>query len=124
VALLAVAYEQSKRDTEALAAHRQALALAPHEASALSNLAMFQASHGDTAEAERLLRRAVALPGANATVRQNLALVLGLQGKMAEAEALARQDLPPELADRNLAYLRAASSPAPPSRSWDALRTP
>lgn len=124
VALLAVAYEQTKRDAEALAAHRQALSLAPNEPSALSNLAMFQAGHGEAAEAERLLRRAVALPGATATVRQNLALVLGLQGKMAEAEALARQDLPPELADRNLAYLRAASSPAPASRSWDALRTP
>lgn len=125
VALLAVAYEQTKRDAEALAAHRQALALAPNEPSTLSNMAMYQAGHGEAAEAERLLRRAAALPGANATVRQNLALVLGLQGKMTEAEALARQDLPPELADRNLAYLRAASSPAAPTaRSWDALRTP
>lgn len=125
VSLLAVAYEQTKRDAEALVAHRQALALAPNDPSALSNLAMYQAGHGEAAEAERLLRRAVALPGTTATVRQNLALVLGLQGKMAEAEALARQDLPPELADRNLAYLRAASSPASATtRSWDALRTP
>ena len=122
VALLAVAYEQTKRDAEALAAHRQAVAMAPAEPGPLSNLARYQATHGEPAEAERLLRRAAALPGATATVRQNLVLVLGLQGRMAEAEQLARQDLPPEMVERNLAYLRAASSPAPAGRSWDALR--
>ena len=43
-------------------------------------------------------------------IRQNLALILGLEGKLAEAEQLERQDLPPELADANIAYLKAASS--------------
>src|SRR5690606_22759432 len=43
LALLAVAYEQTKRDAEALAAHRQAVALAPNEPAALSNLAMYEA---------------------------------------------------------------------------------
>ena len=43
-------------------------------------------------------------------MRQNLALILGLEGKLAEAERLERQDLPPELAEANMAYLRAASN--------------
>ena len=48
-------------------------------------------------------------------------MVLGLQGKLAEAEQLARQDLPPEQAENNLAYLRAASTGAGANRSWRAL---
>jgi len=43
-------------------------------------------------------------------VRQNLSLVLGLQGKLDEAEKIQRQDLPPELADANMAYLRTAAA--------------
>ena len=45
-------------------------------------------------------------PTATAQERQNLALVLGMEGKMGEAEPLMREDLPPEAADANLAYLR------------------
>lgn len=114
VGLLAVAYEQAQRDDEALAAHRQAVALAPDEPGALSNYAMFQAARGDLPGAERLLRRAVASPRATAKVRQNLALVVGLQGRLPEAEQLARQDLPPEMVASNLAWLKAAlAQPAP-----------
>ncbi|MDO9338775.1 MAG: pilus assembly protein TadD [Caulobacter sp.] len=108
VGLLAVAYEQAQRDEEALAAHRQAVALAPDEPAALSNYAMFQAARGDLPGAETLLRRAVASPRVTAKVRQNLALVVGLQGRLPEAERLARQDLPPEMVASNLAWLRAA----------------
>ena len=50
------------------------------------------------------------LPGATVKVRQNLALVLGLEGKFAEAEAIQREDLPPQMADNNLAYLKAATA--------------
>lgn len=127
VSLLAVALEQAARDDDALAAHRQALTLAPGEPAVLSNLAMFYATHGDLPQAEQLLRRAVGLPRANARMRQNLALVIGLQGRLAEAETLVRQDLPPEQAASNLAWLRAASVRSPgadagAARSWDAVR--
>lgn len=121
--LLAVAYEQADRPDEALAAHRQALALAPDNPAALCNLALFYASHGDAAQAETMLRTAAAKPGATMVVRQNLALVLGLQGRLDEAEKIARQDLPPEVVANNVAYLRAATGPAGPSRSWDAVRS-
>jgi Flp pilus assembly protein TadD len=125
VGLLAVAYEQVGRDDDALAAHRQALAMAPGEAGAISNLAMYFAGHGDLTQAESLLRRASTLPTASIQVRQNLALVMGLQGRYDEAEKLERQDLPPEAVANNMAWIRAATSPvaAGASRSWDAVRT-
>lgn len=121
VSLLAVAYEQAERPDEALAAHRQAVALAPDNPAALCNLAMFLAGHGDPAEAERLLRTAAARPNAPIQVRQNLALVLGLQGRLDEAEALARKDLPPSMVANNMAYLRAAATPGN-ERSWQSMR--
>ena len=120
--LLGVAYEQAKRDDEALAAHRQAVALAPTEAAPLANLAMHLASTGDLPGAEAQLRKAVALPSASIQIRQNLALVVGLQGRLDEAEKLARQDLPPESVDNNLAWLRAATGQSSPTRSWNAVK--
>ncbi len=120
--LLGVAYEQAERDDEAEAAHRQALAIAPTEATPLANYAMHLAAKGDLAGAEVQLRRAVALPSAGIQVRQNLALVVGLQGRLPEAEKLARADLPPELVNNNLAYLRAAIGQAGAGRSWESLK--
>jgi Flp pilus assembly protein TadD len=110
VSLLGVAYEQVSRTDDAETAWRQALQMSPDNPAILSNLAMHYAARGQSSEAERLLRQAAAQPNANIQVRQNLALILGLEGKLAEAEQLERQDLPPELADANIAYLRAASS--------------
>jgi Flp pilus assembly protein TadD len=121
VSLLAVALEQSDRDSEALAAHQRALSLAPGNAATLTNLGMYYATHGDPASAEPLLRKAAAAPGAGIQERQNLALVLGLQGKFDEAERLERQDLPPAMVQNNLAYLHAASSAAQP-HTWDSLQ--
>jgi Flp pilus assembly protein TadD len=112
VSLMAVALEQDERPDDALAAYNQALKLSPNNPAVLSNLALFQAQRGNVAEAEALLRKAVAQPTATAQERQNLALVLGLQGKLAEAERLMRQDLPPEVADANLAYLKGGAAPA------------
>ncbi len=126
--LLGVAYEQASRFDEALAAHRQALALAPDNPVALGNLGMYYASRGDTAKAEATLRQAAARPDAPIAVRQNLALVVGLAGRIDEAERLARQDLPPEMVENNLAWLRSARAPlaasggAPSARSWESLR--
>ena len=91
---------------EASEAYDKALALSPENPAVLSNLAMFHAAKGERAEAEALLRRAVARPDATIQVRQNLALIIGLEGKLDEAERLIREDLPPEVATANLAYLR------------------
>jgi len=110
VSLLGVAYEQVSRTAEAETAWREALQLSPDNPAILSNLAMHYAARGEASEAERLLRQAAAQPNAGLQVRQNLALILGLEGKLAEAESLERQDLPPELADANMAYLKAATS--------------
>ncbi|WP_409418332.1 tetratricopeptide repeat protein [Phenylobacterium sp.] len=126
--LLGVAYEQASRFDEALAAHRQALALAPDNPVALGNLGMYYAARGDTAQAEATLRQAAARPDAPIAVRQNLALVVGLSGRLDEAERLARQDLPPEMVENNLAWLRSAKAPAAnaaaagANRSWESLR--
>jgi Flp pilus assembly protein TadD len=109
VSLLGVAYEQVSRLDEAEAAFRRALELSPDNPAVLSNLAMHEAAAGRTADAETLLRKAAARPDAGLQVRQNLALILGLEGKLAEAETIQRQDLPPALADANMAYLKAAT---------------
>jgi Flp pilus assembly protein TadD len=130
LSLLGVAYDQVHRDADAAAAWTQALGLSPDNPAILSNMAMAQAARGDAAGAETLLRRAVAQPGASLQVRENLTLVLGLQGKLAEAETLLRQNLPPEQAEANLAYLQAIAphaaaqqtQAAPPARTWDAVK--
>jgi Flp pilus assembly protein TadD len=133
--LMGIALEQSERPDEALAAYNHALKLSPNNPAALSNLALFYATRGDTAQAESLLRRAAADPRSTSQERQNLALVLGLEGKTAEAERLMRQDLPPEAADANLAYFKgevahptgrlislpAKPEPAPAERTWDSV---
>lgn len=123
LSLLGVALEQTERPDEAREAYIAALRLSPENPSVLSNYALFHAARGDKEQAETLLRRAVAGPGSGARERQNLALVLGLQGKMAEAERLMRQDLPPELAAANLAYLRAQPAPTA-QRNWDQMGAP
>jgi len=124
--LMGVALTQVRRDADADAAWRQALALSPDNPSVLSNMAMALADRGQAPEAEALLRRAVAQPSAGLQVRQNLTLVLGIQGKLGEAEKLLREDLPPEEADANLDYLRALTAkPSPPAasqRTWQAVK--
>jgi Flp pilus assembly protein TadD len=119
--MLGVAYAQVSRDEDAAAALRQALALSPNNPAVLSNQAMQAAAHGDLAGAETLLRQAAGDPRATVQERQNLALVLGLEGKIPEAERLVRQDLPPELAENNIAYWKAAAGSSQ-TRSWTALR--
>jgi Flp pilus assembly protein TadD len=122
MSLLGVAYGQVSRDADAIDAFRQALALSPNNPAVLSNQAMQMAAHGDMPGAETVLRQAAADPRATAQERQNLALVLGLQGKFAEAEQLARRDLPPELAENNIAYWKAAAGSGSDARSWNALK--
>ena len=112
VSLMGVAREQNQQPEEAHAAFLQALRLSPENPAVLSNLALWCATHGDHAQAEALLRRAAAAPNASAQERQNLALLLGMEGRLPDAERLMREDLPPEVANNNLAYLRAVSSVA------------
>ena len=121
--LLGVAYEQTRQPQLALAAHKQAVALAPDNPAALANLGMFLAANDDPAQAEQVLRKAAAEPGATPLVRQDLALILGLRGELAESEQLQRQDLPPDLADANMAYLKAAKSPAPQGQAQVSPKT-
>ena len=123
--LLGIGLEQSERYDEAEAAYRQALALSPDNPSILTNLAMMKAGQGDGDQAETLLRKAVAQPTATIQIRQNLVLVLGLRGKIAEAEKLMRQDLPPDVANNNLAYLKALAAgdaAIPGARSYQSLQ--
>ncbi|MBC6982515.1 tetratricopeptide repeat protein [Caulobacter sp. 17J80-11] len=123
--LLGVAYEQVSRHDDAVVVWKEALKLSPENPAVLTNLALSYAANGNAAQAETLLRQAVARPGASLQTRQNLALVLGLQGKTAEAERLIREDLPPEQAEKNLAWLRAktaAPAPASTGRTWNSLQ--
>jgi len=122
--LMGVALDETRRGSEAQAMWDKALSLSPDNPAVLTNKALYLASSGDLAGAETILRRAVTQPGAGIQVRQNLALILGLQGKMPEAEKLLRQDLPPDQADQNLAWLQAALKPAPTGgdRSWDSVK--
>lgn len=122
--LLGTAYEQVRRSQDAQAAWAQALALSPDNPDVLTNMAMSAMTRGDTAAAEPLLRRAAAQPGASLKVRLNLAMALGLNGKMDEAEQMMRRDLPPDAADRNLAWLRAraGSAAADQARTWGSLQ--
>ena len=122
--LLGTAYEQVRRSQDAQTAWAQALTLSPDNPDVLTNMAISAMTRGDTATAEPLLRRAVAQPGASLKVRLNLAMALGRNGKMAEAEALMRRDLPPDAADRNLAWLRAraGSAATDQARTWGSLQ--
>ncbi len=108
--LLAVAHDQNQQPVAARAAYDQALALSPENPAVLSNLGLWYATHGKPAMGETYLRRAAVQPAASPQERQNLALVLGMEGKLADAESLMREDLPPDVASGNLAYLRASTA--------------
>ncbi|MGV6800350.1 MAG: hypothetical protein ACWA5L_00315 [bacterium] len=83
-----------------------ALAIEPKAYSALNNKGLSYALSGKLDLAERTLRQAAISPGGTAKVRQNLALILSYSGKKHEAERLARSDLPPQIANNNIAYFR------------------
>ncbi len=133
LSLLGVAYQQVRRVDDARAIWTEALRLSPDNPEVLTNAAVALTAEGNAPAAETLLRRAVAQPGATLRMRQNLALVLGLQGRTAEAEQIIRRDLPPELAERNLQWLREKTVPgttqtatAPAltgtARTWDSVQ--
>lgn len=98
--------DQMGQKDEARQDYRKALELKPNEPSVLSNLGMSYVLEGDLRTAETYMRSAAQQPSADSRVRQNLALVVGLQGRFDEAEKIASQELSPEQAQANVAYLR------------------
>lgn len=98
--------DQLGRSAEARGRYREALDIKPNEPSVLSNLGMSYLLARDPRTAETYLRSAAQQPGAESSIRQNLALTIGLQGRFDEAEKIARQELSPEQAEANVAYLR------------------
>ena len=101
-----VALDQIGEHQLARVKYDAALAIAPSAVNVLNNKALSYALSGDLDRAELLLRTATGSRHADARMRQNLALVLALRGDMREAERLARSDLPPRLANQNIAYFR------------------
>lgn len=110
--------DQLGRSNEARGRYRLALDMQPNDPSVLSNLGMSHVLTGDLKTAETFLRTASQQPGADSRVRQNLALVVGLQGRFQEAEQIARQELNPQQAEANLAYLRGMLTQ---QNSWQTL---
>jgi Flp pilus assembly protein TadD len=113
---LGLAYDRVGDYAHADQCYKDALAIAPDNASVLNNYGLSRAMANDLDGARALLLRAVASPNADMRVRQNLALVYALGGDMAKAEELTRHDLPPALANQALDYYRqlaAAATPPP-----------
>ncbi len=98
--------DQLGRARDARQRYNDALQIQPNEPSVLSNLGMSYLLSGDLKTSETYLKTAIAQPMADSRVRQNYSLVVGLQGRFAEAERIARQELSPQQADANVAYLR------------------
>lgn len=104
---LGITYDRLGRSDLALPIYARALTLLPNDPDILCNYGLSKALNGDLAGAETTLRQAVALPNSAVQARQNLALVVGLQGRLEESERIASQDLAPDVAARNVAYIRA-----------------
>ena len=109
-AALGVAFGMLNQPERAEEANLRALALSPDNPNVLNNMGLATAMDGDLDGAIDLLERAAEHDEADVTVRQNLALLLAYRGDLARAEQLARQDLPEDMADRNIAFYKSLSS--------------
>jgi len=118
-----VAYDQLGDHANAQTRYEAALKASPNNPAILNNWALSYALIGDITSAERLLRQAVANPAAGVQVRQNLALVLGIQGDFVEARRYAAADLPPEVVEGNIDYIKAMIAGAAPSSPWSELES-
>lgn len=101
-----VALDQIGEHEMARLKYDAALRISPDAVSVMSNKGLSYALSGDLAQAVDTLRGAVTNRRGDARIRQNLALVLAIKGDLKEAERLARSDLPPQLAEQNIAYFR------------------
>ncbi len=110
----AVVRDQTGDHEGARARFEAALKLSPNNPAILNNLGVSYLLSGDSVNAEKYLRMAATAPGATAKIRQNLALATGIRGDFAEAQVLATADLPPDVAARNLSYIRQLAD-APPT---------
>lgn len=111
--------DQLGNPQEARRLYDEALKISPQEPSVMNNMALSYVLTNELPKAEKTLREAVTSPRADARVRQNLALVIGLQGRFDEATRVASQDLPPDQAQANVAYLRSMLSQP---NTWKQLR--
>ena len=111
--------DQSGRNAEARAVYKQALLIAPNEASLEANLGLSFAMTNELDAAEQHLRRAVTMRGASSQIRQNLALVVGLQGRFDDSRAMFARELPPEQVESNMAYIRALLTQ---QNRWDLIK--
>jgi Flp pilus assembly protein TadD len=109
-AALGVAYGMVNQPEKADEANLRALAISPGNPKVLNNMGLAAAMDGNLDGAIDLLERAAEHDEADIAVRQNLALLLAYRGDVGRAEELARQDLPQELADRNIAFYRSIAN--------------
>jgi Flp pilus assembly protein TadD len=110
--------DQRGKNQEARLLYKQALTIAPNEASLYANLGLSYAMTNELEAAEGELRKAVRLPGATSQIRQNLALIVGLQGRFDESRALFSAELSPEQVEVNMSYIRALLTQ---QNRWDTI---
>ena len=99
-------HDQMGNTAEARRLYEAALKIVPDEPTVLNNLGLSYTLTNELPKAEATLRRAVASPRADSRVRQNLGLIIDLQGRFDEAARVVSQELPPQQAEANVAYLR------------------
>ena len=103
---MAIAYDRLGMYEQAERRYHQALELSPENAIVMNNYALSLAQAGRLTEAVGILERAAAMPEATPRMRQNLALLYAMQGDLTLAEQYVRRDMPPNIADQNMAYYR------------------
>ncbi len=105
-----VALDQIGEHEAAQQKYNLALNIAPDAVSVLNNKGLSYALAGDLNKASNVLRAASGNRRSDARVRQNLALVSALKGDLKGAERLARSDLPPQVAENNVAFFQSLLS--------------
>lgn len=108
---LGVVYDYDGQYEQAQQQYDAALFLDPENPTVLNNKALSLAQEGRLEEAVTTMRTAIDQPSASAQTRQNLALLMALKGDADAAERLARKDLPPAVAEANIAYYRSLAKP-------------
>ena len=112
---MAVAYDRIGMYEQAERRYRQALDLSPENPVIMNNFSLSLAQAGNLSEALEILERATALPEATPRMRQNLALLYAMKGDLTLAETYVRRDMPPNIADHNMAYYRKLRANLTPS---------